>query len=278
MDDRLSPLLRRFELKARVFHAGNLCSLVDFDAADGVGHFHLLHAGRLRLVAPDARVTDLDQPSLIFLPRPSRHRLDAGEGDGADLVCASVELGAAVGHPLLHGLPPVLLLPLSEVPSMARVLEVLFAEAFAEHSGRDAALNRLTEVVLIHLLRHVVESGLLKAGVMAGLADTRLARALSAMHAEPAAPWTLRELADLAGMSRARFAAHFAEVVGQPAIEHLAGWRLAVAQRLLAQGRQLKTIADEVGYGSPNALTRAFTQRLGVSPTQWLARRDDLPA
>jgi AraC-like DNA-binding protein len=73
-------------------------------------------------------------------------------------------------------------------------------------------------------------------------------------------------------MSRARFAAHFGEVVGEPAIEYLAGWRLSVAQGLLTQGRQVKSIADEVGYGSPNALTRAFTQRLGQTPTEWLAQ------
>ena len=73
-------------------------------------------------------------------------------------------------------------------------------------------------------------------------------------------------------MSRARFAAHFTDVVGQPAIEYLAHWRLSLAQTLLTQGRQVKSIADEVGYGSPNALTRAFTQRIGQTPTDWLAQ------
>jgi AraC-like DNA-binding protein len=109
---------------------------------------------------------------------------------------------------------------------------------------------------------------------MAGLADARLSRALNAMHAEPARTWTLQDLAALAGMSRARFAAHFGEVVGQPAIDYLADWRLILAQGLLAKGPQVTFIADEVGYGSPNALTRAFTQRHGQSPTEWLAGRN----
>lgn len=256
MDDRLAPMLQRFELRSRVCYAGNLCSLVNFDAADGVGHFHLLKAGRLRLTAPDAQVTVLDQPSLIFFPRPSRHRLTADEADGADLVCASGEFGASLGNPLVHGLPPLLVMPLHQAPAMACVLDALFTEAFADRSGRDAALNRLSEVVLIHLLRHVIERGLLRAGVVAGLADARLAQA---------------------GMSRARFSAHFGEVVGQPAIDYLADWRLSVAQGLLVQGWQVKSIADEVGYGSPNALTRAFTQRLGHSPTDWLAKRPAVP-
>jgi AraC-like DNA-binding protein len=273
MDDRLAPLLQRFELRSRVFYAGNLCRLVNFDAVEGVGHLHLLKAGRLQLTSPDGRVRTFDEPSLIFFPRPARHRLHADPAEGADLVCASVEFGAAIGNPLVQGLPSPMVLPLREAPALTAVLEALFTEAFAERGGRDAALNRLSEVVLIYLLRHAVAGGLLQAGVVAGLADSRLAKALKAIHAEPARAWTLQALAALAGMSRARFAARFADVVGQPAIDYLVGWRLSVAQGLLAQGRQVKSIADEVGYGSPNALTRAFTQRLGQTPTEWLAQR-----
>jgi AraC-like DNA-binding protein len=273
MDDRLAPLLQRFELRSRVFYAGNLCSLVNFDAIEGVGHFHLLKAGRLQLTSPDGQVREFNEPSLIFFPRATRHRLHSDPAEGADLVCASVEFGAAIGNPLVYGLPSPLVLPLREAPSLAGVLDALFTEAFAEHGGREAALGRLSEVVLIHLLRHALASGLVQSGVVAGLADSRLAKALNAIHAEPARSWTLQGLAALAGMSRARFSATFAAVVGQPAIDYLAGWRLSLAQRLLAQGRQVKSIADEVGYGSPNALTRAFTQRLGQTPSEWLAGR-----
>lgn len=278
MDDRLAPLLNRSELRSRVFYAGNLCSLVDFDGLDGVGHLHVLRAGRLQLTTPDGQVQDLAEPSLIFFPRASHHRLAADPAEGADLVCASVEFGAASGQALVRGMPSRVVVPLREAPAMGHVLEALFAEAFTEHAGRDAALNRLGEVVLIHLLRHLVERGQLRSGVVAGLADPRLAKALNAMHAEPGRAWTLEGLAALAGMSRARFAAHFGAVVGEPAIEYLAGWRLSVAQALLAQGRQVKAIADAVGYGSPNALSRAFAQRLGQTPTAWLAQRASGPA
>jgi AraC-like DNA-binding protein len=274
MHDHLAPLLERFALRSRVFYAGNLCSLVNFDAAEGVGHFHLLKAGRLLLTQPGSVVRELSEPSLIFFPRSTQHLLSSNRVDGADLVCASVEFGASFANPLVNGLPEPLVLPLSEAPALAGVLDALFTEAFDKRGGgRGAALDRLCEVVLIYLLRHAIACGLQRSGVVAGLADTRLAKALNAIHAEPALAWTLQELAALAGMSRARFAAHFATVVGQPAIEYLTDWRLSVTQALLVQGRQVKSIADEVGYGSPNALTRAFTQRLGQTPTDWLAQR-----
>lgn len=275
MHDFLTPLLDRFELRSRVFYAGNLCSLVNFDAVVGVGHFHLLKAGRLHLTRPGAAAIELRGPSLVFFPRSTQHRLQADPTDGADLVCASVEFGAAVGNPLLNELPEPMVLPLSEAPALASVLEALFSEAFDERSGgRGVALNRLCEVVLIYMLRHVVESGSLESGVVAGLADIRIAKAMQAMHVDPARQWTLQDLATLAGMSRARFAAHFAKVVGQPAIEYLAHWRLSVTQALLVRGRQVKSIADEVGYSSPNALTRAFTQKMGLSPMEWLSQRE----
>jgi AraC-like DNA-binding protein len=89
----------------------------------------------------------------------------------------------------------------------------------------------------------------------------------------PARAWTLEVLAARAGMSRARFAVHFVRVVGQPAGEYLMAWRIGIAQQLLLRGRPVKVVAGEVGYGTPGALTRAFTQQLGMTPSAWLAER-----
>ena len=117
MHDHLAPLLDRFELRSRVFYAGNLCSLVNFDADQGVGHFHLLKAGRLLLTKPGSAVRELSEPSLIFFPRSTQHRLSSDQAEGADLVCASIEFGSLFGNPLLHGLPEPLVLPINEAPA-----------------------------------------------------------------------------------------------------------------------------------------------------------------
>lgn len=137
----------------------------------------------------------------------------------------------------MHCLPDQLVLPISETPALVGVLDALFTDAFDERRvGRGVVLNRLCEVMLIYTLRHALANGLLRACVITGLADARLDKALNATHSEPALAWTLQGLAALAGMSRARFAAHFADVVGQPAIEYLAHWCLSLTQTLLAQG------------------------------------------
>jgi AraC-like DNA-binding protein len=74
-------------------------------------------------------------------------------------------------------------------------------------------------------------------------------------------------------MSRARFATRFREVVGITPFDYLTNWRLGVAQTMLRKGKSLKLIAPAVGYANATALTRIFTQRLGISPSEWLADR-----
>lgn len=271
MIDRLSALLDRFRLQARVFHSGTLCNSADFDASDGAGHIHVLRGGRLRVGDAVVGERSLDQPSLLFYARPTPHWI-RGEGAGADLVCASVRLGADMGNPLARSLPQVLVLPLADSPALGNVLALLFEEAFAGLCGRQAALDRLSELLILHLLRHCMQAGLADTGVLAGLADPRLMKALTALHARPEAPWTLETLARAAGMSRARFAPHFRAVVGCTPGDYLTEWRLSVAKTLLRAGKPVKTVAMEVGYGNASALARAFAAHHdGCSPTQWLA-------
>ena len=279
MHDRLSALLDCFRLRARVFHTGSLCDTADFDAHDGVGHLHVLRGGTLRIGDAVAGETTIDEPSLIFYPRPAPHWI-RGEGtQGADLVCSSIELGADAGNPLTHSLPARLVLPLRDNTLLRGTLELLFEEAFAGHCGRQAALDRLSELMILQLLRHCMTAGVVAQGVLAGLADPRLAKALNAMHGAPGDAWTLDGLARVSGMSRARFAAHFHHVVGTPPGDYLADWRISVAKTLLKRGHPLKNVALDVGYASASAFARAFAARhAGTSPTAWLSASGASPS
>ena len=279
MHDRLSALLDCFRLRARVFHTGSLCDTADFDAHDGVGHLHVLRGGTLRIGDAVAGESTIDEPSLIFYPRPAPHWI-RGEGtQGADLVCSSIELGADAGNPLTHSLPARLVLPLRDNTLLRGTLELLFEEAFAGHCGRQAALDRLSELMILQLLRHCMTAGVVAQGVLAGLADPRLAKALNAMHGAPGDAWTLDGLARVSGMSRARFAAHFHHVVGTPPGDYLADWRISVAKTLLKRGHPLKNVALDVGYASASAFARAFAARhSGTSPTAWLSASGASPS
>ena len=213
----------------------------------------------------------LDEPSLIFYMNPTSHRL-LPSGSGADLVCASFDFGVGLGNPLAQALPTLLMIRLADAPTLDMALALLFKEASEEHCGKQVVLDRLMEVVIVQLLRDLMDQKRVEIGLLAGLADPKLVKALNAMHADAARGWSLDELAMVAGMSRARFAAKFREIVGMTPGAYLSGWRLGVAQSLLRRGKSVQAIADEVGYGSASALSRAFSTHTGLSPTDWLKR------
>jgi AraC-like DNA-binding protein len=209
---------------------------------------------------------------VLFYPRPCRHRFRVDEASGAELVCATIEFGAGMLNPLVRALPEVLIVPLGSVKELEPAVDLLFAEAFGEYPGRQTAVDRLAEYFLLLLLRAAMNSRWIEAGVLLGLADPRLAKAIETMHVRPEHPWTLEMLAAKAGMSRARFAVHFRDTVGITPFDYLTDWRIGVAQDLLKRGNPLKIVAPSVGYASSMALTRAFSQRVGLSPTVWISR------
>ena len=236
-----------------------------------MGILHVLRRGRVRVLQPRTATIDLQSPSLIFYRHPCAHRFEVDDPEGADLVCASIYLGAGLGSPLLLGMPDLLTLPVSAVVGAESTLGLLFDEAFAERSGREAALDRLVEYFMVLLFRHALDAKLVNGGVLAALTDARLVKALTAMHEQPEVAWSLEQLAQKSDMSRSRFAARFREVVGITALDYLTDWRISVAQDLLKQGRPLKVIAPAVGYTNTAAFVRIFNKRVGMSPADWLA-------
>lgn len=276
--DRLAHLLEHFALRARVFHSGLVCGSELFDGSDGVGHLHLLRAGTIELQDAQGRTLQrLEQPSLVLYPRPQPHRLATAPDAPAELVCASVSFGGGGADPLSAALPNPLVLALNDAPALAQLLQLLFDEAFDERCGRSAALDRLSELLVLQLLRIVLAGAGARIGVLAGLADPRLSKALVAMHAQPAEPWTLQRLAERAGMSRARFALRFQQVLGQTPMDYLAGWRIGLAMSALRRGRTVQQVAEQVGYGSASALARAFNARVGAAPLAWLRGQGPQP-
>lgn len=269
--DRLDALLAHFSVSARLFHAGALCGVHDFRADEGTGQLHLVREGRVRVHHAGMRGRDVEGPALLFYPRPLDHRFVTDAARGADMACAHVAFRGGAINPIAASLPAFFTLPLSRLPDTQPVLELLFSEAFGARCGRQAVIDRLFEVVIVHLLRALLDEGAVNAGLLAGLAHPKLARALVAVHENPARDWSLPALAAAAGMSRSAFAAAFRESVGLAPGEYLARWRVCLAQDLLRRGEPLKRIAPRVGYGGIASLSRAFRQACGQSPREWLA-------
>ena len=264
--DPLSVLLDRFPLRADVFFSGAVCGTYDFDQAGKPAHFHCVKTGKIQLTEAGSSPRTIDRPAVIFMPRAGTHGLIAEPK--TEILCATVRFGA--GSALVDALPPLVVVLVSDVPALTSICELMFDEARGTHAGRSVALNRLCELAVINVLRDCMGKSLVNSGVMAGILDTRLAKPLLAIHKQPSGQWSLDELAAMAGMSRARFAHRFRDVVGLTPGAHISACRVAEAQRLLLSGLELKRVAERVGFASASAMSRSFARVVGVTPARWL--------
>ena len=276
--DRLSPLLERFRVHTQLFHSGPLCGVTEFPADIGRGFLHVLRHGEMEVVVEtgDGRTERLQisRPSVLFFPRPTAHTFINAPIDDSDFACATLDFDGGATHPLVRALPSVIVVPLDEISTIGPALDLLFAEIDNVRCGHPILADRMFEVVLIQLLRWMLDHAAelsLPQGLVPGLSDDRLARALGAVHALPGEAWTLESMARESTMSRSAFAARFKEVVGRTPADYLTDWRLTIAQKQLRAGTPVSTVAAELGYASASAFSRSFAQRLGRSPKAWVA-------
>ncbi len=145
------------------------------------------------------------------------------------------------------------------------------AESTQSGPGSDFVIVRLMELELVEILRgHAPTLDALKPGLIAGLADPVIARALAALHREVGSPWTTQKLARVCGVSRSSLASRFARLVGLGPMEYLQRWRMAVAKDELRRGvSSIGEIALSVGFQSGSAFSTAFTRAVGYSPRQF---------
>jgi len=200
---------------------------------------------------------------------PVRHGEQEGDPDFVALG-GSFALERVNAPLLLSLLPGRIHIPAiaGKATRLGHLIDLLAEECAADHPGKDLMLRRMLEALLIEALRwQGVGKNAAAAGLLNGMRDPALARALQAIHGDVRAHWTVAGLAGIAGMSRSAFSARFGEVMGCAPIEYLARWRMAIAKEALAQGaKSLDRIADEIGYESASAFSTAFRRRLGCPP------------
>ena len=145
------------------------------------------------------------------------------------------------------------------------------AESTQPGPGSTFVIARLMELVLVEILRgHAPTLDGVKPGLITGLADPLIARALAALHRDVSLAWTTQKLARLCGVSRSSLASRFARLVGLGPMEYLQRWRMAVAKDELRRGvSSIGEIALSVGFQSGSAFSTAFTRAVGCSPRQF---------
>lgn len=155
------------------------------------------------------------------------------------------------------------------VERLSTLVRLLVEEAGENRAGRDLVLGRLVEILLVESLR-LTQTPDAAAGLLRGLSDARLAEAIRHIHADPARPWTMAEIARQSGLSRSAFFNRFTRNVGVPPMEYLLAWRMAMAKDLLRRERiDIAEVAERVGYGSASTFSTAFSRHVGQPPGRY---------
>jgi len=271
--------------------------------AEHIAIYHLLTEGRCRARLPDSGETvELGAGDLIMFPQGDGHRLGSdlhltpvgaetlvmpapeggglmrivhgGGGGRTRFVCGFLACDSRLCRPLLGSLPRMLRVPLGDGPAASWIFSTLrhgADETHAPRAGTDAMLAKLSELLFVEAVRSYMESiPDDQRGWFAGLRDPYVSRALALMHAEPGRGWTVDDLGRDVGLSRSALAERFALLIGEPPMQYLTRWRLALAARGLKESRDsILRIAEQVGYDSEAAFNRAFKREFGMPPATW---------
>ena len=193
----------------------------------------------------------------------------------ARVICGFFTCDVRPFNPLLEALPRFMRFGRAASAAAEGMLEQFVHFASAEmnnkRAGGQSILNRLSELMFVEAIRMQMEElAGNNTGWLAGLRDPLVGRALALLHARPAQGWTLEELAAECGASRSALAERFNHLTGHPPMQYLTRWRMQLAAKRLADtGAKVAAVAQEVGYESEAAFSRAFKKYSGTSPTGW---------
>ena len=236
------------------------------------GDAHELWHGRTSRLFPGTRL----------LPKLAKGELAAekwgGNGPVTRIVCGYLGCERHAESLFLSGLPAILKTNVRNSPAGAWVESAIrhcVSEVELRQAGRMAVLAKLAEALFVETLcRYMDELPPERTGWLAGARDPKVGRALALLHRDPARAWTLPELARASGTSRTVLADRFAQLMGESPLAYLARWRLQLGARcLLTTNWKVLQVAQDVGYESEAAFSRAFSRTFGVPPGRYRRER-----
>ncbi|WP_053980064.1 AraC family transcriptional regulator [Marinagarivorans algicola] len=286
--DGLSALLQRLQLHAEVYVNGEFCGPWAVDTS-GAKHmpFHLISRGEAWLHMGSEPPRHLTSGDLVFFPHDDRHIIASDSlcpaeeainvdsqlnmGPITQMVCGFFEFKNKQAWPLVEALGSVVILDLSamsDAPQVRTVLDLMIGELSREQPGHYAVVNHLAYLLFVEVIRQQIKVGAIQSGLLTALFDTRISRALAAIHGQPGRHWSLELLAAETAMGRSSFAKRFNDMVGMPAMQYLVHWRMQEAtHELVKTQRTITDIAEQCGYESEAAFRKAFKKVTGRTPS-----------
>lgn len=254
--------------KARLASGGDAVELQ-------TGDFVLFPHNKLHLLGSDLDMPPVDTKSLRRTGQLRAQRMEyGGGGEATRFVCGYLACDRRISRALFSSLPEMMRIPMGSDPAMNWVTELLrvgVAESQEQRPGARAQLAKLSELIFVEAMRRYAAAlPAEERGWLAGLRDPQVGKALALLHAHPGRPWTVDELAGEVAMSRSALGQRFTDLIGEPPMQYLTHWRLALAARSLRSGAEtVGRVAERYGYESEAAFNRAFKREFGMPPASW---------
>jgi AraC-like DNA-binding protein len=284
--DSLSHLLATLKVQANVFHNGQYCGnwAVDTSGSQYIS-FHAISYGRCYVKqANEDTVYTLNQGDVVLFPRDSKHQITSDENfslpsntetsenfetlktDGTGLVCGYFEHKHPLIGQIVDHLPSMVIVrkKQQDATPLTLLTEALLKESVHQADGSALLLERISECILALLFRDYLQ---VEQGLLAALANPKLAPAINAVFNSPTQKWTVEQLASECCVSRTAFSNNFKETLGVSPMEFATQWRLGLAYRALAdEGATTLAAALQSGYESEASFSKAFKRVFNESP------------
>jgi AraC-like DNA-binding protein len=229
-------------------------------------HQHLLGAGPL-----STRSTPIVSvlPPLPWTAMPLVE-LDGG-GTRTEIVCGYFRCDDLLFNTVLRHLPPIFVVRPEGAVAEFFTATMNYVMSEAPFPGKEAPMAaRMPELLLAEALRIYSETAPAANGWLAATLDPVISRTLAILHRDPAHDWSVEELARQANTSRSVLGERFRTLLGQSPMQYLIEWRMQLAAGLLrSSSAKIADIAEQVGYGSDAAFSRAFHRHVGAWPADW---------
>ncbi len=288
--DVISNILRTFKLKAHVFLHSNFYGAWAVDTSGTLkSSFHMVSRGAAWLHLPDRKQpVALRSGDLVVFPHDATHAISntitppdektvfnqpGEETEGSPptgLICGYFEFQRHDWNPLLNALPEVMVIKGEDAANTAlmnTVMQSIVIETESQQVGGDVVIDKLSEVLFIHIIRNHMLTNSSSCGYLAALADRQISTAIVSIHELPGEAWSVESLARKAGMSRSVFSNKFHQLVQMTPMQYVTCWRMQQAHDWFANsGKSVAQVAESVGYQSEASFSKAFKKHFSYGP------------
>ncbi len=280
--DVLSKFLASLSLSSKVFAMPTVCGNWKIDTTGTYpAQFHYIARGSCWLHMKQlAQPMHLRAGDLIAVLHGDWHVLSGSpdlsmsetsesghqnHGAFTSIICGAFQFTDRAHKMLIDVLPAYLALTANQLGDrFSLLMKMLTDEGIGGLQGSSVILDRLSDVLLIIILRHHFETTQPKEGLLAALADTRLNTVMNAMHRQPGEKWTIEKLATLGHLSRSSFIEYFSKTLGETPMQYLTQVRMQEAERLARDTSwSVARIANEIGYATESAFRHAYKRSTG---------------